>query len=143
MKNVLKVNHTNRTIIMDRTFAKLAENTMSDEYAHLQRVRKDYPEYSVIKKKIKKNPHKNCYRGLTYEYMEDYISTHGSAERIKKNLHEFYEMRLISQCHSQSFRYPVIKSWFLEEYPEVANFGLAGKAEVVEIGEKENLLKAV
>lgn len=42
MKNVLKVNHVDRTIVMDRTFAKYAENTMSPEYAHLQQVRLHY-----------------------------------------------------------------------------------------------------
>ena len=36
MKNVLKLNHTNCTIVMDRTFAKRSENTRSEEYAHLQ-----------------------------------------------------------------------------------------------------------
>lgn len=45
MKNTLKVDHEKRLVIMDRTFAKYAENTMSEEYAHLQRVRKDYPNY--------------------------------------------------------------------------------------------------
>ena len=50
MKNTLRIDHDARTIVMDRTFAKYAENTMSDEYAHLQRVRKDYPNYSVIQR---------------------------------------------------------------------------------------------
>ena len=33
MKNTLKLNHENHTIVMDRTFAKYAENTRSEEYA--------------------------------------------------------------------------------------------------------------
>ena len=55
MKNVLKISHTDRTIVMDRTFAKFAENTMSPEYAHLQQVRQDYPTYTVVQRHIKKN----------------------------------------------------------------------------------------
>jgi len=47
MKNTLRLDHHNRTIIMDRTFAKYAANTMSTEYAHLQAVRQDYPNYTV------------------------------------------------------------------------------------------------
>ena len=31
MKNILKIDHAKRTIVMDRTFEKLAENTMSKE----------------------------------------------------------------------------------------------------------------
>ena len=135
MKNTLTLNHEKRTIIMDRTFAKYAENTMSDEYAHLQRVRKDYPNYTVIQRQIKRNPNKKTYNGLTYEYMEDYIMTHGSVETIKKNLNEFHEMRLISECHGQAFRYPVIKSWFLDKYPEITKFGTVDEAKVIEVGE--------
>jgi hypothetical protein len=55
MKNTLKLNHENHTIVMDRTFAKYAENTRSEEYAHLQRVRQDYPMYEVIRRKITRN----------------------------------------------------------------------------------------
>ena len=124
MKNTLKLNHANRTIVMDRTFAKFAANTMSTEYAHLQAVRQDYPEYTVVLRKIKRNNTKECYRGLTYEYMEEYIKTHGSKEESATNLAEFKEKKLISLCHSTSRRYPVIKSWFLAKYPEVMEFGV-------------------
>lgn len=72
MKNTLKLDHAKRTIVMDRTFAKYAANTMSQEYAHLQTVRQDYPEYQVVQRKIKRSKTKECYRGLNYEYMEEY-----------------------------------------------------------------------
>jgi len=72
MKNTLKLNHENRTIVMDRTFAKRSENTRSEEYAHLQQVRQDYPTYTVIRRQIKTNPKKESYKGLTYEYMQEF-----------------------------------------------------------------------
>ena len=80
MKNVLKVSHADRTIVMDRTFAKFADNTMSPEYAHLQQVRRDYPTYTVVQRHIKKNAKQEHYHGLTYAYMEDYIASHGNAD---------------------------------------------------------------
>lgn len=123
MKNTLKLSHAKREIVMDATFARNAENTMSPEYAHLQTVRRDYPDYTVIRRTIKRNANKESYKGLTYEFMETYILTHGKQETRIANLREFNEMRLIAECHSQAFRYPVIKSWFLENYPEVKNFG--------------------
>jgi hypothetical protein len=107
---------------MDRTFAKNAENTRSEEYAHLQAVRKDYPDYTVTLKTIKKNPNKESYKGLTYDYMEDYILTHGSEEEILENFAEYKELRLIAKCHSRSMRYPTIKRWFLEKYPAIEDF---------------------
>lgn len=128
MKNILKINHEKGIITMDRTFAKRAENTMSDEYAHLQSVRRDYPTYTVVRRQIKKNPNKECYKGLTYEYMENYITTHEEGENRVLVLKEFAEMRLISECHSKAHRYPVIKNWFLNKYPEIANFGMAAPA---------------
>jgi hypothetical protein len=128
MKNTLKINHEKGTITMDRTFAKKAENTMSAEYAHLQNVRRDYPTYTVVRREIKKNPNKECYKGLTYEYMENYITTHEEGENRVLVLKEFAEMRLISECHSKAHRYPVIKKWFLDKYPEIANFGMAAPA---------------
>lgn len=133
MKNTLKINHVNRTIVMDRTFAKLAANTMTPEYEHLQVVRRDYPYYTVVRRQIKKNTTKESYRGLTYEYMEDYIMSHGTVEEIKERLKTFDELRLISECHSKSRRYPVIKRWFLEQYPEIVQFGMDG-ATIVEVG---------
>ena len=122
MKNTLKINHQKRKIIMDRTFAKYAENTRSEEYAHLQMVRKDYPSYKVELRKIKKNPQKNKYDGLTYQFMEDYIATHEPNGREIEVLAEFHDMIFISQCHSKAYRYPTIKKWFLDRYPDVKNF---------------------
>ena len=134
MKNVLKLNHENCTIVMDRTFAKRSENTRSEEYTHLQQVRQDYPTYTVVRRQIKKEN----YKGLTYEYMEDYILTHGSAEEVRKNLEKYEEMLIISECHSRARRYPAIKSWFLEMYPEVVSFGtIEEKAKILQIGEKK------
>lgn len=124
MKNTLKLSHAKREIVMDATFARNAENTMSPEYAHLQQVRKDYPAYTVVRRTIKRNANKESYKGLTYEYMETYIMSHGTSETRIANLREFNEMRLIAECHSKAFRYPVIKAWFLDKYPEVKNFGM-------------------
>ncbi len=67
------------------------------------------------------------YKGLTYQYMEDYIITHESDETREAVLEEYNELRLITQCHSKAFRYPVIKKWFLAKYPEIANFGKVAK----------------
>ena len=39
MANTLKLDHEKGLIVMDRVFAKKSENTLSDEYAHLQNVR--------------------------------------------------------------------------------------------------------
>lgn len=123
MTNYAKVDHTNRRIVMDRTFAKNAEIVGSTEYEKLQACRKDYPTYTVVRREIKKNPNQVRYGGLTYQYMEDYIMTHESRETLNAVLDEFNEMLLISRGYSKAFRYPTIKRWFLLKYPEFAEFG--------------------
>ena len=107
MKNTLKINHANHTIVMDRTFAKFAANTFTDEYAHLQQVRRDYPNYQVVRRHIRTNNDKKTYKGLTYSYMEDYILTHGSQEERIANFNDYTEMRIIAECHGKAFRYPL------------------------------------
>lgn len=122
-KSRVRVFHENREIEMNKVFAKMVQNPFSEEYAFLQKIRGDYPVYTVTVREIKKNTSKERYAGLTYEYMETYIQSHGSKDEQADRLAIFEEMKLISKCHSKGKRYPAIKSWFLETYPEVAKFG--------------------
>lgn len=121
MKNTLRFDHDARCIVMDRTFYKNSSNIRFEEYAMLQRARQDYPTYTPVIKRIKRNPNKETYRGLTYAYMERYIESHENADAI---MAEYKELRLISECHGKARRYPAIKRWFLKMYPEVENFGI-------------------
>lgn len=122
MANTLRINHENRQIIMDRTFAKNASDTRSAEYQHLQKVKQDHPTFDVIRKQIRKKQGKESYKGLTYEFMRDYISTHEPEDTVNDMLAAFDEMLLISRCHS--IRYPRIKKRFLGRYPHIETFNL-------------------
>jgi hypothetical protein len=123
MKNTLRVNHAQRVLVMDRTFAKLSVNVRYEEYAILQRARQDYPTYAVVTRRIKRNQNRETYAGLTYHYMENYILTHEVGDATEQVMREYRELRLISECHSKARRYPAIKSWFLKKYPEIEKFG--------------------
>ena len=115
--NTLKIDFNTNTLIMDRTFAKAAAFVGSEEYNILQNARRDYPTFIVATRSIKKNPNKESYKGLTYEYMESYIASHN-----ENKMKEYEEMRLLAKCHS--IRYPHIKKWFLATFPEVEKFSL-------------------
>ena len=134
MKNTLKIDFENKTIIMDRTFAKNCSNTNSEEYAQLQRVRQDYPTFTVTTRHIKKNTQKETYAGLTYAFMEDYIINHETGEDLQKVMDEYDELRLVAECHSKGHRYPAIKRWFLAKYPNITEFGMLK----IEVEGKEN-----
>lgn len=122
-KSKLLVKYAEGVIEMNTTFAKMMQNPLSDEYAQLQKVRQDFPTFAVRTRQIKSNPHKDTYKGLTYEYMREYIILHTTPEKEAEAVAEFDEMVLISKCHGKTLRYPTIKKWFLAKYPEVAKFG--------------------
>lgn len=123
-KSAVKVKHNENKIVMNTTFAKMIENPRSDEYAMLQKLKLENPGFEVRTRKIKSNPNKDTYKGLTYTYMRSYIVTHETEDTRVDVLHEFDELILISQCHGKRLRYPTIKKWFLAKYPEVAKFGV-------------------
>ena len=131
--NTIRIDHATKRIIMGSQFYKNSLDPRNEEYTILQDVRRDYPNYTPVQRKIKKNPEKKTYSGLTYAYMEDYILTHESPETVEAVFAEFNEMILISQCHSQAFRYPTIKKWFLNKYPEILKFGLPQKSTLINI----------
>ena len=124
MKPIIRVNHEDKKIELNKEYFRRIQNPKSEEYETLQMVRKDYPRYEVCLYTIKKNPNKKTYKGLNYEYMETYILTHEPKETKTVVLNEFYDMRQIAECHKASYGYAVIKKWFLAKYPEIAEFGV-------------------
>lgn len=115
-KNPIKVDFANHTIVVSRPFATRAASPQSTEYMQLTNVQKSYPDYQIVVRSIKQ-PSNEHYKGLTYSYMEYYISTHENAE---KRMQEYNEIRLRAQCHSAS--YGNTKKWFLKVYPQIDDF---------------------
>ena len=120
----LKIDYENGTITMGAAFSKKCTNPDNKEYAELQRVRQENPDYNLIVRHIKKNTKKESYAGLTYTYMEKYIQLHENGEALKEVMDEYNELQLVAECHSKGHRYPAIKRWFLNKYPEIAKFGM-------------------
>lgn len=116
----IRVDVVKKKIYITAPFRKACENIDSDEYTLLSLVREDNPNFDVEERRIKRNPNKETYRGLTYEYMERYIILHDGED--SDIMAEFKELRLIAECHSISF--PKIRDWFLETYPDVKNFSV-------------------
>ena len=75
MTNNVRINHEKNTIVISQKVAKKAEIYGTDEYMLLQRARKDYPEFSVTIEE-KKNCKRDTMKGLTYDFMRNYIEKH-------------------------------------------------------------------
>ena len=129
----IKVNYAERKIILSSAFAKKCFTPGSVEYAQLQAVRVDYPDFALVTRKFKTNTAQEHYRGLTYDFMRDYISTHETD--AKAVLAELEEMIGISKAHS------------LQRYPAIAKFGMTKSENVSQLpiitDEEENLPEAV
>ena len=114
-----------KKLILKSEFAKKAARCGSAESATLQRYVMLYPNFDITIHSIRKNASQEHFKGLTYDYMRSYICSHESKENASAVLEALEEMINISHCHSQCKRYPVIKKWFLDRYPEVREFGVA------------------
>ena len=122
--NGLKVDMINEEIILSKAFAKKAMNTNNPEYRAFVEAKRTFPTYTIVYGKIKANPNKQTYKGLTYAYMEKYISLHDKNGKI---MADYREMRLIAECCKSE--YPLIKEWFLETFPNIAERGIVDAEE--------------
>ena len=128
-KSKVKIIYEKRIIELNSTFCKAIADPTSDEYALLQKLRQENPGYSVTRRKIKSNRSQEHYNGLTYAYMTWYINKYETEPQKKISLWELDAMIDISKCHSKGKRYPEIKKWFLEKYPEIITFGMPEREE--------------
>lgn len=123
--NPARIDYANKQIILYKWFAEKAKNPKSKEYKMLVEYVKSFPNFEVvIREDIKTNSNQEHYEGLTYDYMKEYIRRYEPKETRDAVLQEFEDKLFISECHSKGHRYPAIKSWFLEKYPEIVNYGM-------------------
>lgn len=111
------VDHGKKTIFASKTFLKKARSSESEEYIELADVVALYRGYCIKERHIKTKNNKQSYKGLTYRYMEKYIQCHNNPEIM---MAEYRQQRMVSESHKET--YGEVKSWFLENYPEVTVF---------------------
>lgn len=125
MKN-LTVCASSRSIEVSKSFNTRASQYGTDEYKALQEVRRDYPGFKVVVVAPRKsiNSNKPSFKGLTYDYMEKYISKHDDEKNSTMN--EYKTLRGMTEeaeeACAETCSYQEIKTWFLNKYPAIANF---------------------
>lgn len=120
----ITVRFAEKELLLKSKFAKKAAQCGTPESVKLQKYIQLYPSFDIVVHEIRKAPAQEHYKGLTYDYMRDYINAHESEENASAVLQELEDMIDISKCHSQGKRYPTIKEWFLVKYPAVKKFGV-------------------
>lgn len=126
MNTGLTINATANTIEMTKEFAKKAKYYGTEEYTQLQKARKDYPTYSVV---TRKSVSKESYKGLTINYMYNYIKKNPETVVMEDNtemstLEVFREIAGLDESgkklvNVETAFYGEIRAWFLDIYPEV------------------------
>ena len=110
-----------KKIEMTKTEAKAAGKPNTAEYNTLLELMKNFPGYQIeIVKSAKKV---DRFKGLDYNYMEDYIKSHKS-----ELLEIFYELRGLDKDGKKvgmaaAATYGEIKMWFLTQFPEIEKMG--------------------
>ena len=117
----IKINNKERKITLSSAFEKKAFIPGTAEYELLQSVRHDFAGFELETRQFKKNTKQERYKGLTYDFMRWYIENN---DNTSDALAVFDKMLDISKAHSVGKRYPTIKSWFLDRYPEFTEFGM-------------------
>ena len=117
------INEKKMAIEMTKKFAAAAHKFGTQEYKDLQEVRKDYPSYKEVIVTRKTTAKKDNFKGLTYEYMEKYISSHDEDGKI---MAEYQDLRGLSERAKEALAEPCsyleMRAWFLKTYPAIAKF---------------------
>jgi len=136
--NPMKINHQTKTLELSKSFSKKASMYGSEEYNTLTAAKNDYPSYKILITASARRKAKDSHKGLSYEYMEQYIK---KQENHEKKLNEFYiltaknvDKETVTPAH-----YTTVKKWFLQEFPEIREFQNK-RDELIEETKKSNVV---
>lgn len=117
----MNINYTNNTIEMTNTEAKTAGKLNSEKFIELKALKVEVPtaRIVIVKSSAKKGDH---FKGLTYDYMKNYIENHDTEDQSVMAV--FNELcgrdengKKLEMAAAAS--YGEVKMWFLTQYPEI------------------------
>lgn len=120
----MNANLFTKKIEMTKSEAKAAGKIDSAEFNMLKTLRTEYPAFDIEIKIRNTAKKKSDYKGMTYDYMESYISSHD--DENKSIMAEFKMLRGMSDeaeaACQEAVPYTKIKQWFLSKYPAIVEF---------------------
>lgn len=117
----ISINFAKNTIEISAAFEKKASIYGSDAYRELMNAKHDFPEFTVeVVKPASKR--KDTFKGLSEEYMENYIISHSGEESEQLKTFNILRGKVDGENGiTAKASYGEIKLWFLNEYPEIEN----------------------
>ena len=107
----MKINFETKSIEVSKAFANKASHFGTEQYEELRAVMRDLPDFTVMVKAAPK-PRRSYMKGLTYEFMECFISMHDEDGSIMQDF----------LCLRHGCSYAEVKRWFFAKFPEVNYF---------------------
>jgi hypothetical protein len=121
----MNANLMTKKIEMTKAEAKEAGKLNSDKFHELHQYMAMYPGFEIQIKSPSKR--KVEFRGLTYEYMKNYILKHDDEDG--KIMAEFRELiaqdkkdKVEGAEHLEAAGYLDVKKWFLAKFPEIQKY---------------------
>lgn len=120
----MTINETTRRIILSKKEMTAASRFGSDYYKALQEARRDYPGFTVTTITRKVNTQRETYKGLTYKYMEKYITAHDDEKKSIMAEYNMYRGKSEDPAAllPEPYTYHEMKLWFLDKFEAVAKF---------------------
>lgn len=116
MKTIFTLNFVNKSIVGTKSAITRANKCLEPEYSELCALLEKHPNFKVEVKKIDQNKEKKTYHGLSFQAMEDYISTQKNSKEMLAKFKKAMEI-----AEAKGAKYPLTKKWFLKNYPTYKN----------------------
>ena len=129
--NRYEFNHEAKEIIITKAFAKESSVIGSSAYKELLRLKKDWSDYTIKVREIKKKENKKSFKGLTIKEMRRFLATVG-----ENDLKLFDKACEIAE--GKQGKYAIMKKWFLNKYQEAYEKELENLKLVEELASIEN-----
>ncbi len=107
-----KIDFATNTLTMNYKFSAAANQFDTPEYKLVKKIRRDFPELTVVVKagREKKSARPNA--RLTYENMEQYIRVYENADEL---LDVFESVKAMSKSAKSPYKY--VCDWFKQQFP--------------------------
>lgn len=123
----VRVNNETREIVVNKAFLKRASIPNTSEYKDLREIKLENPSYKVVPSK--RSGRANGNKGLTFQYMKNYISTHDDEN---KTISKEFKVQMAKRADTTDNKgrkqhYDETVEWFFEKFPSVKTYHQAEK----------------
>ena len=127
LNNIINFDRNTNTFTLTKKLFNASCKYGSEEYKFVEELKKEQCGCQIKVSESKRTTKNDGYKGLTFDYMRDYINKFDSNNNEAKN-----ELETLI---AEKANYLDIKNWFLNKYPKVKEFGTKTKANEI-LGKK-------